>query len=250
MNAFGQPIIDDPSQAADAPGTNANDTNGAGTPQNVIDLNDPRLTSEILEANLEADAYAFPPPPPDAKYRAKLKLVQQENSNKEKMDYLPAVWGQKEQAVLVASIEASIIDPTGKYDGIKVYDRNVSTFLGRDGGTKVSTILARLKQPSGDPWVPLNARWTQAQWMQTLVKALAGEPEIGLETIWEWSCQKCGEEAKARKERYPRSVTGMHKFPQLKGQYQPEMKCSANAAHGYSRARATIGRFLHLSELK
>src|SRR2546430_14406481 len=43
-------------------------------PQELIDENDPRLISETLDANLEADAYAQPIPPPDGKYRAKLKL--------------------------------------------------------------------------------------------------------------------------------------------------------------------------------
>jgi len=50
----------------------------------------------------------------------------------------------------------------------------------------------------------------------------------------------------------------MHKFPpepdpmkRKAGQaYSAEMKCSANAAHGYSRARVNIARFMSLEEMK
>ena len=245
MSSFGQPQFETVVEP-EAPSQNG----AQEAPQEVIDPNDPRLTSEILEANLEADAYSFPPPPPDGKYRAKLKLVQQENSNKEKVDFISAIWGKNKQAVLVAQIEASIIDANGKYDGIKVYDRNVSTFLSRDGATKISTILARLRQPSGEPWVKPGQRLTSRAFMDIFIKALAGEPEIGMETQWEWNCQKCGEEAKASKQSYPRPITGMHKFPQVQGKYSPELLCQVNKGHGYSRARATIARFLHLSELK
>src|SRR5579864_677325 len=57
-------------------------------PQDIVDPNDPRLISETLDANLEADAYAQPAPPPDGKYRAKLRLegVKQDGTD-EKKDY-------------------------------------------------------------------------------------------------------------------------------------------------------------------
>lgn len=255
-STFGQPQF---GTVEDAATTDTANQNGAGdAPQEILDPNDPQLTSEILEANLEADAYAFPPPPPDGKYRAKLKLAQQEDPQKQKVDFLPAIWGKDLQKVFVASVEASIIDPNGKFDGIKLYERNVATFLQRGGATKVHTLLARLKQPSGEPWATPATRLSPRGWMDLLVKALAGEPEVGVETAWEWNCQKCGEEAKAKKESYPRAITGMHKFQQkldsrgnpIRGEYSPELLCQANKAHGYSRARATIARFLHLSELK
>jgi hypothetical protein len=225
----------------------------------AIDPNDPRLTSEELNVNVAADAYAQPAPPPDGRYRLKLKLVRPKNSQQQEVDYLPAQWGAKNpQLVFVTGIEASIIDPSGKYDGLKAFDFNVSTFIGRDNATKVGTILARLNKPDGTSWVDKNTRGNAKVWMDLFVKALAGEPEIGGETAWEWSCPDCGKAAKAAGTAYPRALVGMHHFPpeqdatkRKAGQlYSPEVKCQVNAAHGYSRCRITIARFLSLAELK
>lgn len=95
-------------------------------------------------------------------------------------------------------------------------------------------------------------------WAGTFVKALAGEPEVGIETAWEWSCPDCGKESKAKGTAYARPLTGMHHFPaepdaskRKAGQlFSSEVKCSVNAAHGYSRARITIAKFHSLEELK
>jgi len=253
-SSFGAPVtgFTDPQQDA-APAAN-----GAGldATQEILDPNDPQLTSEAIDVNTEGDAYAFPPPPPDGKYRVKIKLLAQDDGKGGKLDYI-AKKHDKQGLYLATGVEAHIIDPTGKYDNIAVYDRWVGTFMGRDGSTKVSTILARLKQPDGTPWVKPGARLNHKQWMELFVKALAGEPEIGIETQWEWSCQGCGEEAKKAGKPYPKSIIGMQKFPPDASKskpgavvYQSEMKCQVNPAHGYSRAQVRIARFLNLSELK
>ena len=155
-------------------------------------------------------------------------------------------------------IEARIIDPSGKYDNIPVFDRWVGTFINKDGSHKVQTILARLVKADGTPWITKQTRLNHKEWMDLFVKALQTEPEIGIETAWEWSCQGCGEEAKARGTDYPKSIVGMNKFPvdptasKRTGvqTYTPDMACQLNKAHGYSGARATIARFLSLAELK
>lgn len=250
--AFGAPMED--GEERNAAGAVPSDA-----PQDLLDPNDPRLVSEDLNANPDADAYAQPAPPPDARYRVKLKLAQKE-ANGQKQDYVAALWGKKgtPQAIFVTGIEASIIDPSGKYDGLKAYDYNVSTFVGRDNATKVTTIVGKLRKPDGTPWAPAHTKMSAKAWMELLVRALAGEPELGIETQWEYSCQACGEEAKKKGEAYPRSITGMHKFPPEQdrakiaaGQkFSAEMKCAANAAHGYGRARISIARFLSLDEMK
>jgi hypothetical protein len=237
-------------------------TNGAtpsGEVQELLDPNDPRLVSEDLNANPDADAYAQPAPPPDGKYRVKLKLMRSKDGQGQEVNYLPKLWGKAPgQAVFVAGVQASIIDPSGKYDNLSAYDYNVSTFIGRDNATKVTTILNKLRKPDGSPWVAPHTKMAPKAWMDTLVRALAGEPELGIETQWEYSCADCGKAAKQRGEAYPRSVQGMHKFPpepdktkRAAGQlFSPEMKCTVNAAHGYGRARITIARFMSLDELK
>lgn len=242
-------------------------------PQEVIDLNDPAFTSEVL-VNTEGDAYAQPAPPPDGRYRAKLTLegVKHDGSltaNQmwpgksagEVVPYLPKKHtnrsGVVDQMYAYTTIKAGIIDPSGKYDGINLFDSWVGTFQGRDGSTKIATILARLKKPDGSPWITPGMRINQTAWMELFVKALAGEPEIGVETMWEWSCQGCGEEAKAQGKQYPKSIQGMGKFPLDASKskpgnpvYSPEMKCQIKPAHQFSRARATIARFIALGELK
>lgn len=256
--AFGQPISSDvlEEQATQAAAPNGVATDAA----EVIDINDPRLTSEALDVNVDGDAYAFPPPPPDGKYRAKLSILQTEvddgKGHKSKVDYYGKSH-EKQGLYLCTGVKAAIIDPTGKYDNIPVFDRWVGTFVGRDGSTKVSTILKFLHRPDNTPWVKPGTKLNHAQWMQVFVQALAGEPEIGIETQWEWSCQGCGEEAKKKGERYPKSVIGMQKFdPDRVASkpnapvYQSELKCQVNAAHGFSRAQVRIARFLPLSEVK
>lgn len=254
-SSFGAPIMEAETIAGE-PGATPIPGN---EPQEMIDPNDPRLTSEKLDVNMEGDAYSMPPPPPDAKYRAKLKLVQVEDAQKAKHDYLPKL-GKKPPKLpyYFTAIEARIIDPTGKYDNLAVYDRWVGTFMGRDGSTKVQTILTRLLKADGTPWAAKNDKFTHKEWIDLFVKAMQTEPEIGIETTWEWSCQGCGEAAKAAGTEYPKSITGMNKFPvdNVKSKvagatvYSPELPCQVNKAHGYSTARPTIARFLSLAELK
>ena len=245
MSGFGAPIYGDP--AAENAGTA---TAPSAEPQEVLDPNDPRLTSEALDVNTAGDAYAQPAPPPDAKYRAKLKLAPPKDAKGQQADYVPACWGKDKQLVFVTGVQASLIDTSGKYDGLTVYDFNVATYKGRDGSTKVSTILGVLKRPDGEPWFKAGDKLSPRDWIQLLVKALAGEPEVGIETTWEWSCQACGEAAKKAGTPYPRSIMGMHKFPgdpKVRGAFSPEMKCQVNPAHAYSRARVQIARVLPVS---
>lgn len=269
MSTFGQPVY---TEADATQSTTANGANGAALeqPQELLDLNDPRLTSEALDVNTEGDAYAQPAPPPDGKYRAKLKLEKQKVKDatgaENEVDYIAKMYGSKQpQACLSTVISAHIVDPSGKYDGIQVWDRWVSTFVGRDGSTKIATILARLKQPNGAPYieqrpgtapdaiVKAGRKLSPKEWVELLVKALAGEPEVGIETQWEWSCQKCGEVADSKHEKRPRSITGMNKFPMSKDRthstHDPEMQCAVDRAHGFSRARLSIARFMSLAEL-
>lgn len=226
-----------------------------------VDPNDPRLTSEPLDDNPEGNAYARQPLPPDGKYRAKAKLMKVKDSKGHEHNYLPKPHKKSGQLYAFTSIEFTILDATGLFDGVKVYDPWVGTFMGRDKSHKVGTIVRMLKDPAGQPWVKPGERLDHKMWMERLVKVLAGEPEVGISTQWEWSCQECGKEAKAKAEKagedavYPKSILGMHRFPPLKdakkpGQYDPEMRCQVNPAHGYSRARVKLDQVIPLAEVK
>jgi hypothetical protein len=265
-----------PTQGAPASAGNddPNKVNGAAqhagpvpsdAPHEIIDENDPRLVSESLDANVEGDAYAQPAPPPDRTWRAKLKLegVKQEGTS----DVKPYTTGQTKKPPVIpyftTNISCSIIDPSGKYDGITVYPQfggGANTNRRKDGTTQVTTILNRIKKPDGTPWAAAGQKMSQLEWIKLFVQALAGEPEIGVETQWEASCQKCAEIAKAQqyKNGYPTRTTGMHHFPPEQDAAKrkvgltnsPELKCAVDASHGYSKARAVVVRFLHLHELK
>lgn len=235
----------------------------SSAPQELIDENDPRLISEPLDVNVDADAYAQPAPPPDGKYRAKLKLegVKQEGTS-EKKSYAPKNFGKPPVPAYATSISCQLIDANGKYDGIVLYPAfggGVSTAVRRDNSSQVGTILARIKKPDGSAWAPAGVKMNPKEWMELLVKALATEPEIGVETSWEASCRECGEVEKAKGSgKFAARTTGMHHFPPETDAAKrkagltnsPEIKCAVNPAHGYSKARAIVTRFLHLHELK
>jgi hypothetical protein len=234
--AFGQPTYDEPQH----------DTAAEGQLDALvgIDPNDPQLASEPLDYNPEGDAYAAPPPLPDGQWRAKLKQLDVKGPNTELVRYKAGK--TKDGALyLMTAIEASVIDPAGKHDGLHVYDRFVSTMIRRDKSIPAATICYMLGKPA-------LARANHRELMDHLIKVLAGEPEIAIETVWEWSCQKCGEEAKAKGERYPKSVMGMQKFPRdaKSGLYSPDLKCEVNPAHGFSTAQPRIRRYFKLADLK
>jgi hypothetical protein len=115
-----------------------------------------------------------------------------------------------DKVALFTKIEARIQDPSGKYDNIPVFDSWFSTYLNRDGSTKVSTLLSKLGRT-----VPPRA--SHKVLMDELVTALASEPDVIIETQWEASCQTCTEEAKKNGGKRPRSIQGMKKFPLLPG---------------------------------
>src|SRR5512146_437195 len=125
------------------PETDAASTDALNAPAEGIDLNDPRFASEDIGVEPEKDAYAAPPPPPDADYRAKLKLLDVEYKG-QKVQYAPWASSDGSKVAFFSKLEATIQDPSGKYDNLKVFDSWFSTMLNRDGSTKVSTLLSRL----------------------------------------------------------------------------------------------------------
>lgn len=273
---FGTPSFGQPAPGGSSTSTAADPTNGAVTTtpsevvQEVIDENDPRLTSEAQDVNPEGDAFASPAPPPDRIWRAKLKLEGFKDAQGQVRPY--GVNQTKKSPVIpyfVTGISAQIIDPTGKFDGITVYPPfggMIGTLLNRDNTHKVATLLARVNKPDGTPWAGKGVKLNQRDWMELLVRALSGEPEVGIETQWQGSCQTCSEIAKKSNGAvaYPPTTQGMLHFPpeidarkRKDGQlYSPESPCMVGimpgmkfGPHGFFRARAVIQRFLALSEI-
>src|SRR5205085_12593506 len=169
-------------------------------PQELIDITDPRLVSAPLDVDITKDAYATPSLPPDGKWRAKLKHEGSKNDKGEVDPYVLTATANPVIPYFKTGVSASIIDPTGKFDNFIVrppFGGDVGTMLRKDHSSQAATLLGYLRRPDGKPWLNGVPRMTQKEWIELLIKALAGEPEIGIETQWEWSCMKCGEEAKA-----------------------------------------------------
>jgi hypothetical protein len=211
----------------------------------AIDPNDPRLTSESLDDNTQADAYEVPPPPPDGLWRAKLKQVDIKDANGQLQRFIAKSFPKMENGrpFLVTNVESSLIDLSGKFDGVKITEYWVKTLIdSRKGTSQASTLIVK----AGGK---LPAKTTDKERMDLLLQTLAGEPEVVVETYWEASCQACQEAAKKKHERTPKPfLVGMHRFPQVKGVADPLVKCPA--CSGTARAQVRIGRYLSVGEAK
>ena len=220
MAAFGEVINSD--APADASPTA---TNG-GEPQQLIDPNDPRLTSEVITVNPDADAYAILPPLPDGKWRAKAKQVDIKDDKGQQQRY--AVFSRAKMAngapFFATNIEYSIIDHSGEFDGVKLTEYWVKTLVdARKGTSQAATMIGKLGGK-----VPTSGN--QKVYIDALLATLASEPELILETAWSAECQHCQELAKKRGEKQPRPfLQGMHRFPATKtpGVHDPMVKCPA-----------------------
>jgi hypothetical protein len=213
----------------------------------VIDVNDPQLTSESLTAeDASQNAFSQPPPPPDGKWRAKLKIVDIKDEDGQMKQVRGARYDNMNdgKAFLVVNVEASLIDVTGKNDGIKATQYWVKSAMDRRKNvSEMTTITKAAGGAIAPPTAGERARY------DALAKALAGEPEVIVETFWEASCQACQEKAKAKKGKAPRPfLLGMHRFPQSAGKPDPMVQCPT--CHSSCRAQLRIGGFYNVKEMK
>lgn len=206
----------DPSDPSNQPASTA--------PQGeIIDINDPRLTSETITDNPEGDAYAQQPPLPDGKWRAKASQVdiKDDKGQLQRFSAFSRAKMQGGKPFLATNVAFSVLDSTGKFDGIKLTEYWVKTLVeDRTGTSQVATLLRKLG-------VPVPTATTQGQLMELFLGKLAGEPELVIETSWSAECQACQEKAKHEGARAPKPVLrGMHRFPQVKGHPDPIVACS------------------------
>jgi len=211
----------------------------------AIDPNDPRLTSEVLTINPDADAYAVLPPLPDGKWRAKAKQVDIKDDKGQQQRY--AVFARPKmdnnRPFFATNVEFSIIDHSGEFDGVKLTEYWVKTLVdARKGTSQAATLTSKL---GGKPL----ASGTQKQTIDLLLQTLAAEPELVIETSWSAECQHCQELAKKKGDRAPRPfLQGMHRFPATKspGVHDPMAKC--NTCGSMVRAQARIIGLYSLKE--
>lgn len=238
--SFGDVHYDD--QSPDVPPATA--TGGGMVP---IDPNDPRLTSEVLTINPDADAYAVPPPLPDGKWRAKAKQVDIKDDKGQLQRYAVFSRAKMEggKPFFATNVEFSVIDHSGSFDGVKLTEYWIKTMVdARKGTSQAATLTAKL---GGKPL----AQATQKATIDLLLTTLAAEPELIIETAWSAECQTCQDAAKKRGDRAPRPFrVGMHRFPATRtpGQHDPTDGCPT--CKSQVRAQPRIVGFYSLAESK
>jgi hypothetical protein len=239
MSAFGEIQYDD--QSANVPPATAE---GGNIP---IDPNDPRLTSEVLTINPDADAYAILPPLPDGKWRAKAKQVDIKDDKGQLQRYAVFSRAKMEggKPFFATNVEFSVIDHSGAFDGVKLTEYWVKTLVdARKGTSQAATLTGKL---GGKPL----ASATQLDTMRLLLTILAAEPELIVETAWSAECQHCQETAKKKGDRAPRPfLAGMHRFPATKtpGVHDPVVPCTT--CKSQVRAQPRIVGLYSLTESK
>lgn len=234
---FSQPIyLEEPGQAA---GTTT--TGSSSLPDvPVIDLDDPNLLLHEMDTNADKDAYAAPPPVPDGRWQAKIKHNPVKNAKDEPVPYNVKVvdWkGNPCTPYISTSVIVTLVDQSGKYDGITLYDYRVSTRPNREGAIPMVRILTCLK-------VQLPAKINAKILWDTFISALASEPLIEVDTVWEGQLDQADQERfKASGERQPSKV-GQHLFPQDgKGNYIPEMDVDTKLGKVTLHARPRVNGY-------
>jgi hypothetical protein len=211
----------------------------------VIDPNDPALMSESMDVDASQNAFAVPPPPPDGKWRAKLKQVEVRDASGQMAHHAVVQYdGMNDgKPYFVVNVEADLIDVSGKFDGVKMTQYHVKSAVDKrknvDEMTTITHAAGGAVVRSGTAKARLDA----------LEKALAGEPECVIESVWRASCQPCQDKGKKEGKRVNDFLVGMHRFPQtLPGQYDPFVKCPSCGT--LCRAQAKPSGFFKVGEAK
>jgi hypothetical protein len=235
---FAQPIYMDEPAGGGANGTAA--SNGQIDPGSipVLNLDDPNLLNQEMDTHADVDPYAAPPPLPDGRWLVKVKQRDVKGADGQPARYKVAT-DKSGQAYAFTALDATVINPSGKWDGISLTDYFVSTRAdSRKGGAiPLAWILAQLK-------VQLPARITARTLLDEFFKATAGEPKLEVDTVWEGSPDQADQERfESAGERLPR-VLGQHRFPQTsKGEAIPDMDVDTKLGKVHLHARPRINGY-------
>lgn len=228
--------------------TSQNQTNSQSDPGKAaaeavaIDLDDPELLAFEFETNSGVDAYELPPPVDDGKYRVKLKQIDVKDAKSNVVR-----WAVKKKEgtndgkpYAYTAIEAQILQPGGKFDGLKVRDNFISTMKNkRNGGVPVVTILDALN-------VKVPSKANAKELMELFIKTLAGEPELVIETAWEGQVSQEESDVYKAKGLYAPTVRGQHRFPEVSGVRQVETEVQGSLGKHNVRAQSRIIRYFKL----
>jgi hypothetical protein len=238
---FSQPIYLDES-------TGAGGGNAAGDPASaipVLNLDDPNLLMQEIDCPADKDPYAAPPPLPDGRWLVRIKQRDVKGADGQPARYKVAT-DKQGQPYAFTALDATVVDASGKWDGISLTDYFVSTRAdSRKGGAiPLAWILAQLK-------VQLPAKITARTLLDEFFKATASEPQLEIDTVWEGSLDQADQERfESAGERQPR-VLGQHRFPQdSRGGSLPDMDVDTKLGKVHLHARPRINGYFAVGSAK
>jgi hypothetical protein len=223
----------------------------------TLDPNDPNLLMYEQESNCEQDPYAAPPPLPDGRWLVKIKSRDVKGQDGQPARYKvvtekkgvplnPRDPDPAKRPYAFTALDAVVIDASGKYEGIVLSDYFVSTQpeKKKGGSVKLEWILKQLK-------VQMPKTYNPRFLLDEFFKAVASEPLIEIDTVWEGSVdQETQDQFKAAGE-YTPNVRGQHRFPQdSKGNPIPEMDVETKLGKVHLRAQARISGYYAVGSAK
>lgn len=244
---FAQPIyMEEASNGAAAAGSSSSSSSPSlDNVAPVLNLDDPNLLMAEVETNQDQNPYAIPPPLPDGRWLVKIKQRDVKDQQGQPARY--KVDQTKDGRVYAFSaLDATVIDLSGKWDGIALSDYFVSTLPNARKGNAIplAWILGCLK-------VQLPAKIEVRTLLDEFFKATAGEPMLEIDTVWEGGLsQEDQERFEQAGERQPR-VLGQHRFPQTaKGESIPDLDVDTKLGKVHLHARPRINGYYPVGSAK
>ena len=233
---------------------NGNEEGGASESTNssglanvpVLNLDDPNLLLAELEIDQEQDAYAAPPPLPDGRWLVRIKQRDVKGNDGNPAKYKVAM-GKDGKPYAFVALDAEVIDPSGKYDRVKLSDYFVSTRPDpyRNGAVPLAWILGRLgvKLPKKKIYAKIL--------LDEFFKAIVAEPQIEIDSVWEGSPDQDGQDRLDQAGKRFRAVLGQHCFPQdARGNRIPDMDVDTKVGKIHLRARPRINGYFAVGDAK
>lgn len=144
-----------------------------------IDINDPILQQEMIEADPEADYFELPPPPPDdIEYQVKV-LLGDGGVTCKRQERKGDLNGQRTGPLFLNfALELRIVDPGQPWDNAACFDNATSIVMQNSGTSKLHSILRSLGAPA-------MGRMDLAALRDHMLGVLAGEPVTVIAGKWE-----------------------------------------------------------------
>jgi hypothetical protein len=168
-----------------------------------IDINDPRLQQEMVEANPDANFFDPTPPPPDDRELQVVVRVDDEGPSAKKQAKRGDPQGGPFTGPLVVSfpLVLQVVDPGQPWDAQYIYDNASSGISDAKGTSRLHTILRALGAPA-------LGNMSLAQLRDHAINVFSTEPTAFITGEWEARC----EDPKARGG-WRTCCRGMKNFP-------------------------------------